>query len=99
MTIENIGLLLAIAALAVGVWHLKELRQVINDAREQTKEAKTHTVALQTQTRDLEEVRQSLSTRYPGQFPQYYPSIVDLLGRAKREIIIFCDFPGVRQLF
>jgi hypothetical protein len=62
--------------------------------QKQTAELQTQTAALQMQTTNLEEVRQSLSTRYLGHFPQYYPGIVELLKRAKREIIIFCDFPA-----
>src|ERR1700720_3408546 len=65
---EKIGLALALLAFGVGLYHLIEIRKVIRDAR-------NHTTA-------LEEVRGSLSTRYICQFPQYYPSIVDLVGRA-----------------
>ena len=81
---EKIGLALALLAFGVGLYHLIEIRKVIRDAR-------NHTTA-------LEEVRGSLSTRYIGQFPQYYPSIVELVGRAKQNILIFCDFPAYGSL-
>jgi hypothetical protein len=84
MDVEKVGLVLALIALGVGLWHLGEIRKVIRDAR-------NHTTA-------LEEVRGSLSTRYIGQFPQYYPSIVELVGRAKQNILIFCDFPAYGSL-
>jgi hypothetical protein len=84
MDVERLGLVLAVLAFGVGLYHLLEIRKVMRDA-------KNHTTA-------LEEVRGSLSTRYIGQFPQYYPTIVDLIARAKRSVIIFCDFPAYGSL-
>jgi hypothetical protein len=119
---EKVGLVLALLAFLVGLFHLIEIRRVMRDAKALAGEAKAHTTellkhsaaldgvresltlqateakihadALQTQTSALDEVRGSLSTRYVGQFPEYYPEIVELLNRAKREIVIFCDFPA-----
>ncbi|MEW6130920.1 MAG: hypothetical protein AB1757_28070 [Acidobacteriota bacterium] len=85
--VEILGLVLAVLAFVVGIWHLREIRQVISEARNQTSEAKSHTTA-------LDEVRRSLSTRYIGQFPEYFPEVVAFLEHAKREIEIFCDYPA-----
>ncbi len=35
-----------------------------------------------------------MSTKYIGKFPEFFREIVALLGLAKREIVIFCDFPA-----
>lgn len=94
MDVEKVGLFLALLAFAIGLWHLKEIRKVIRDARAQADEAKGHTIELLKHSAALEEVKGSLSTRYVGQFPEYYPEIVELLKGAKREIVIFCDFPA-----
>jgi hypothetical protein len=40
------------------------------------------------QVRELGEIRQSLSTRYIGQFPDYIPEVVDLIKTANKEILI-----------
>lgn len=42
----------------------------------------------------LHDVQDSLSTRFIGQFPEFFPEIVTLLKSAKREIVIFCDLPA-----
>jgi len=51
------------------------------------------TLAARTQARDLDKVRRSLTTRFIGEFPDYLPEIVALVKRARKEVIIFCDFP------
>lgn len=53
-----------------------------------------HLLEIRSTAKRLDEVRRSLSTRYIGQFPEYVPEIVSLLRRAKRQIVIFCDFPS-----
>ena len=45
------------------------------------------------QTRDLDKIRRSISTQYIGEFPDYIPEITALIERARKEVIIFCDFP------
>jgi hypothetical protein len=70
---EKVGLILAVSAFGVGLWHLIEIRRVLREART---------------------LKESLSTRYIGPFPKYYPDIANLLDGANEEIIIFCDFPA-----
>lgn len=53
-----------------------------------------HVHSIHEAAKRLDDVRRSLSTRYIGQFPEFFPEIVSLLKSAKREIVIFCDFPA-----
>src|SRR5438067_76136 len=53
-----------------------------------------HVMGIHRAAKRLEDVQRSLSTRYVGQFPEFFPEIVSLLNSAKREITIFCDFPA-----
>jgi hypothetical protein len=46
------------------------------------------------QIKAIKDVKQSLSTRYLGKFPDFIPDITNLIGDAKRTITIACDFPG-----
>lgn len=66
---------------------MRELRDLIREARSQGSEAKGHTLALQ-------EVKASLTTRYLGPFPQYMPDIIAVVGGAKEKLVICCDFPA-----
>lgn len=45
------------------------------------------------QTSNLVRIRESLSTRYIAQFPEYVPAIVELFEQARTEILIVCDVP------
>ncbi len=85
--VERVGLILAVLAFIVGLVHVIEIRRVMTRAKSQADQAKSHTDA-------LEEVRRTLSTRYIGKFPEYYPEIVTLIERARNRIVIFCDFPA-----
>ncbi len=40
------------------------------------------------QTKELKEIRLSLSTQYIGQFPDYIPNVVSLIQSAKTEVLI-----------
>lgn len=46
------------------------------------------------QTRELEGIGRSLSTRYVGKFPAFLPELVSLIESAERDLVIFCDFPA-----
>lgn len=46
------------------------------------------------QTRDLINIRNSLSTRYLGGLPDYYPQVIEQIKSAKKSIEILCDFPA-----
>jgi len=87
LNVELAGLILALLALVIGLYHVIEIRRVMARAKIQADEAKSHTDA-------LEEVRRTLSTRYIGKFPEYYGEIVSLIERAKNRIVIFCDYPA-----
>jgi hypothetical protein len=51
------------------------------------------------QTRALDQISRSLTTRYLGQFPKYYPDIISLIEGAEEEILILCDFPAYGYLW
>jgi hypothetical protein len=44
--------------------------------------------------RDARLVRESLSTRFIGEFPDFLPEIARVLDKAQSEIVIVCDFPS-----
>ena len=46
------------------------------------------------QTRDLKNIRDSLSTRYLGGLSDYYPQLIEQIQKAKKSIDILCDFPA-----
>jgi hypothetical protein len=46
------------------------------------------------QTRSLETIFSSLSTRYIGDFPGYLSAIADEIDKAEKSVSIFCDFPA-----
>ena len=78
--VEIITTILTIVALALAIVHLTTLHR-------QAREAKTHTGA-------LIDIQRSLSTRYIGQFPEYFSKILELVEGAKQEIVIFVDLAG-----
>jgi len=53
-----------------------------------------HEKQLTAALRELAKVQSALSTRYLGKFPHFLRTIVDELGRAEDEIVIFCDVPA-----
>ena len=89
--VEKVGLLLAIVAVVVGMWHLKE----INGTLEKVDNVH-HALASQIEKTDatLTSVRETLSTRYLSNFPDFMPYIVDLVANANSSVTIFCDIPG-----
>jgi hypothetical protein len=46
------------------------------------------------QTKNLEQIQGSLSTRYIGDLTRYYPEVISLIENAKKSIIILCDYPA-----
>ena len=46
------------------------------------------------QVKDTRLVRESLSTRFIGEFPDYLPELARVLDKAQSEIVIVCDFPS-----
>jgi hypothetical protein len=46
------------------------------------------------QTSKLSQISDSLSTRYIGALPDYYPHVLTLLGSAHESITILCDYPA-----
>jgi len=55
---------------------------------------KEHTGHLREQLDRLEEVRQSLPTQHLSKFPDYLDDIVRHIESARKEVIIFCDYPA-----
>lgn len=87
LILSVIGLIVAFIALLVGFYHVYEIRKQVKELRTQTEQAQAH-------ARALDILRRELPTRYIGQFPEYLQQIVDLLDRAQKEIVIFCDVPA-----
>lgn len=46
------------------------------------------------QTRDMIAIRNSISTRYIGRFPEFVGQIADLIDGAEGSLVIVCDVPG-----
>lgn len=88
---EIIGLVLAIAALWVGIYHLGE----INDTLDKVDHVHLELTKQIRKTDDtLIRVRETLSTRYLSNFPAFMPDIVNLVRDARESVVIFCDIPG-----
>lgn len=87
LILSVIGLIVALIALIVGFWHVYEIRDQVKELKKQTEQAQAH-------TKSLDILRRELPTRYIGQFPDYLQQIIDLMNRAEKEIVIFCDFPA-----
>jgi hypothetical protein len=72
--------LLNVIAFMFAIWQLLLARRQMNDARDQANR--------------LNEIHDSLSTRYLGRFPDYLKKITEVIESAKSEIVIFCDYPA-----
>jgi len=88
---EIIGLVLAIIALGVGIYHLAEIRQTVGEVNRVRSELSKQ---LRQSEDSLRQVRETLSTRYLGKFPEFLPQIVDTVQSSHDRLTIFCDFPG-----
>ena len=71
---------LALAAIIWAYIHARHLKQ--------------HTAHLREQLDRLEEVRHSLPTQHLSMFPDYIDDIIKMIKNARKEIIIFCDYPA-----
>ncbi len=45
-------------------------------------------------TTELSRIKDSLTTRFLGHFPNYNNDIAEIIKRAKSEVVILCDVPG-----
>jgi len=93
-TIEIIGFPIGVLALILGVVHLHELRAQAkqihgqaNDLRSQAELSKQHGDM-------LDAILRTQSTHHEGPFPDYIKYIAELIEKARKEIIILCDFPA-----
>jgi len=81
---ELLGLIVAIVglivALVIGLWHIRGIRHVELDVRQQYA--------------NLEVIRASVSTHFLKEFPHCLEDIVNLINKAQREVVILCDFPA-----
>jgi hypothetical protein len=50
-------------------------------------------MAARQQTTDLKLISNSLSTRYLGQFPDYFPDVIDVIKSANKELKLVCTIP------
>ena len=66
-----------------------ELQQkaILEQAEFQRQQATSH-------ANRLDAIKESLSTRYLGEFPRYFDKIVEVISKAEKRIIILCDYPG-----
>lgn len=92
--VETIGLILAVLAFVVGIWHLREIRIVLSEVKTVIREARVLEDQAQSHASAIDEVKRSLSTRYIGQYPEYLSQIVALIKGAREQIVIFCDCPA-----
>ncbi|MBI1765872.1 MAG: hypothetical protein HYR56_31080 [Acidobacteria bacterium] len=56
--------------------------------------ASVQSLKLQSQLEQLEEVRLALTTRYIGQYLEYFPQIVSIIERAEKEVVLFLNVPA-----
>jgi hypothetical protein len=94
LALELFGLVLGIVALALAIWHLREIKGISRETHRQQEEAGRQTTELHSLADRLEEIRGSLSTRYIGEFPHYISDLAHLIGRAEENILICCDIPA-----
>lgn len=78
--IEILGLVLALAALVVGIVHLWELRHLVKSLRKQL----VH----------LRKIQNEMTTHPIGPFPDCVHPITKLIEKARRRVIILCDLPA-----
>jgi len=86
-----LGLVLALAALVVGFYHVKEINHTLDKVDHVHQEL---TAQMQKNDATVAQVRERLSTRYLSNFPDFIPDIVKLVDGARSSVVIFCDLPG-----
>lgn len=84
---EVIGLVLALAALVVGIIHVAEIRKTARDLE----------VVQTSLSTDLRKVQESLSTQFVGTFPTFIEDVIDIIVKAKGDIVILCDYPAYAE--
>lgn len=60
--------------------------------------AVVHLVELSHAVSRIETVQEGLSTRYLGEYPVFFPKLVNVIRGAQRNIVIACDFPAYGEL-
>jgi sugar-specific transcriptional regulator TrmB len=75
-----VGIVVAFFALALGMYHVFEIKQVLSSAK--------------TQLDKLERLERSTSTHYVDEFPKFIPKIIDLINETKDTLLVFCDIPA-----
>src|SRR5205809_910834 len=81
--VETLGLILAVLALVVGVFHVWEIQQTAKDL---------HSVQ-SSLSHDLRSIQSSLSTRFAGEFPDFLDQSIRTVRSAQHDVVILCDFP------
>lgn len=99
--ISLIGLIFSVAALFLTIIQgmhsrkqSREFRKQSKEFKEQTKIAKSNTDSLIEHTKNLDKIKDSLTTKYLNQFPLFIQDIVSLIDTANVSLKIMCDVPG-----
>src|SRR5438132_9956693 len=74
------SVVVAFIALAIGLFHVIEIRGVLTRAK--------------TQISKLENLEKTSSTRYLDEFPKFLSQINELINDAHAELFVFCDIPA-----
>ena len=82
--LEVSGWVIGVAALAVGVVHVWEIRHTADDL-DQLHESLAG---------DLRKVQASLSTQFAGTFPTFVDDVIRIIQSAQRDLVIVCDYPA-----
>jgi len=81
-----VGIVLGMAALWIGLYHVKEIKLVLKDTKDQLDKLKS-----------LEAMKGAISTHYLTEFPGFMPEVIDLLRTACSSVLIFTDIPAYGQ--
>jgi hypothetical protein len=92
--LEMFGLIVGVVALVLGLWHLYEIRAQAKDIRAQAKDIRSQAELSESHAKILNSILLTQSTHHIGQFPDYISAIAELIGQAKKGIVILCDFPA-----
>jgi hypothetical protein len=74
--------------------HTKKLEQLLLDGKGQKDKMEAILIQAEIQQERLQDLADSLPTRFVGRFPQDLNAITRLLAGAKRKVDILCDFGG-----
>ena len=98
MTLPDIAayasLIAALWALKLAVSALKLARKTDNSVSKTARDVSQNVNDLRSVVKQLDFVREGLSTKSVGLFPDYLENIVTILGDAQERVEVLCDFPA-----